>query len=401
MPRSADYTILGFLYQFNKTILEILNSNDEDTIHVEGIVEDIEVQTPTAITAIQCKYHEANSKFTKSAIYKPLLQMILHFSDNDDSDIKYVLFAHFSEIGTPEPEIGGEVFRAAIESEDKELQKYISKIPSEVDLGKFESRFKMEFGPSYSEVVQEVGIALEANGYPKDDIETLAFPNAVNIVASLSIIHDEAQRKISKSQFLAQLSAIRSTAVSRWTMALKTRKKILDERRKQLKTFLDINARLRYFIIDPNSVENYDKEIVLFIRDYINKYHFKPTHLCTPLLCLCSSSEEVHEIEQRLYTKGILVTDGYVGGKFEESHFYRESMQSKIAHGKTHREFVLRMLAWEDNGQVINSRKCDDLFIIGNPICEELDLIDVNVEKLDGVTFQEIKYIMGVSNVYE
>jgi len=401
MSRSADYTILGFLYQFNKTILEILNANYEDTIHVEGIVEDIEVKTPTAMTAIQCKYHEANSKYSNSAIYKPLLQMILHFSGNSDSDIKYVLFAHFPGIGTPTPEIGAEVFEAAIESKDKELQKYISKIPSDIDLAGFKSRFKMEFGPNYDEVVQQVSLALEENGYPKDDIETLGFPNAINIVASLSVIHDEVQRKISKAQFLKELNAIRSTAISRWTMALKSRKKLLEERRRQLKAYLDINTRLRYFIIDPKSVDNYDNEIVLFVRDYINKYHFKPAHLSTPLLCLCSTREEILEIEQRLYAKGILITNGFVGGKFEESHFFRDSMQSKIAHGKIHREFVLRLLCWEDNGEVMNSRKCDDLFIIGNPSCEEIDLIDVNVEKLDGVTFQEIKYIMGVSNAYE
>lgn len=36
MPRSADYTIQGFLYQFNNTALEILNAQDDDTINVEG-----------------------------------------------------------------------------------------------------------------------------------------------------------------------------------------------------------------------------------------------------------------------------------------------------------------------------------------------------------------------------
>ncbi|MGA2525126.1 MAG: hypothetical protein ABSF79_00705 [Smithellaceae bacterium] len=31
MSRAADYTIKGFLYQFNKTLLEILNSQDDLT----------------------------------------------------------------------------------------------------------------------------------------------------------------------------------------------------------------------------------------------------------------------------------------------------------------------------------------------------------------------------------
>ena len=61
MPRTADYTIQGFLYQFNKTMLEILRAQDDDKVTVEGIVEDIEVATPTTLTAVQCKYHEAST----------------------------------------------------------------------------------------------------------------------------------------------------------------------------------------------------------------------------------------------------------------------------------------------------------------------------------------------------
>lgn len=30
MSRTADYTIQGFLYQFNKTALEILSAQDDD-----------------------------------------------------------------------------------------------------------------------------------------------------------------------------------------------------------------------------------------------------------------------------------------------------------------------------------------------------------------------------------
>jgi hypothetical protein len=36
MSRSADYTIQGFLYQFNKTLLEILKAQADSIITVEG-----------------------------------------------------------------------------------------------------------------------------------------------------------------------------------------------------------------------------------------------------------------------------------------------------------------------------------------------------------------------------
>jgi hypothetical protein len=401
MPRTADYTIQGFLYQFNKTALEILKSQDDDTIAIEGIIEDIEVASPASLTAIQCKYHEASISFTVSTIYKPLLQMLKHFSDNLTANIRYVLFAHFPGGETSPSTVDKATLQAALSSKDKELQKHIKEVPPDVDLDSFVGRFRMEFGPGYQDITEQVSEALEANGIPRGDIETLAYPNTINMIATLSVRHDPDDRKITKKQFLSDLKAIRITAISRWTLALKTREKLLQARRKQLKVHLDKNARLRYFVIDPSSIEDYDTEIVLFITDYIDKYHFKPSHVRTPILCLCANRSEIQDIQHRLYAKGIVATDGYVGSQFEESFFFREPLFSKVSGGKVKREFTLRILSWEEHGPVLNDRKCDDLFLIGEPDRDPFDTVDVNVEPLAGATMKEIKYVMGVSNVYE
>jgi hypothetical protein len=157
MPRTADYTIQGFLYQFNKTALEILKAQDDDTITVEGIVEDIEVASTASLTAIQCKYHEASASFTASAVYKPILQMLKHFSENPTANIRYVLFAHFPGVSTTPPTIDKSTMQAALESKDKELAKHVKAVPSGIDLDGFEGRFTMEFGPSYDDIARQVG----------------------------------------------------------------------------------------------------------------------------------------------------------------------------------------------------------------------------------------------------
>lgn len=401
MPRAADYTIQGFLYQFNKTAVEILKAQDDDMITVEGIVEDIEVTSGGLLTAVQCKYHEASTTFTPSAVYKPLLQMLNHFSDHPTANIRYVLFAHFPSVKTPSPTVDKSTFQAAIASKDKDLQKYITALPSSTDLDIFETKFTMEFGRSYDDIVTQVGEELEANGIPTEDIETLTYPNIIHMIATLSVKHDPAERQITKKQFLSRLKNIRTTAVSRWTLALKTRKKVLEARRKQLKVHLDKNARLRYFVVDPSTVGGYEADIVLFFSDYIDKYHFKPAHISTPILCICAKREDVQDIQRRLFAKDIVSTDGYLGGEFQESFFFREPLSCKGPGGKVQREFALRVLSWEDHGILLNNRKCDDLFIIGEPDCGLIDTVDVNVERLAGATVQEVKYIMGVSNAYE
>ncbi len=401
MARSADYTIKGFLYQFNKTAVEVLNAEDAATVVVEGVIEDVEVITPISTKGIQCKYHEASSGFTPSAIYKPLLQMLGHYSSHSTDAIEYVLFAYFPDAKGVALPVGKETCKAALASKDESLKKLIDAIPSTIDIDSFVTKFRMEFGPSYNELVDQVTQSLEKNGFPSGEIETLAYPNVIHLIAGISILHDPAKRQITRKQFIDKLNDIRTTAISRWTMALHSRKKLLEARRKQLKANLDKNSRLRYFIVDPESFSGYESEIVLFISDYIDKYHFKQAHINTPLLCIFDTRSGVQEIQHRLYKKDIITTDGHVGVHFEELRFFRPPLSVKGTGSTVQREFDLRITNWEDHSIVLNNRKCDDLFILGVPDCASLDTVDVNVEHLSGITFKEIKFVMGISNAYE
>jgi hypothetical protein len=67
--RVANYPIQGFIYQFNKTLLAILDSTDDAKVTVEGLIEDIDIIEPLKTTAIQCKYHESQTDFSLSIIW--------------------------------------------------------------------------------------------------------------------------------------------------------------------------------------------------------------------------------------------------------------------------------------------------------------------------------------------
>jgi hypothetical protein len=402
MSRAADFTIKGFLYQFNKTLLEILRSSDDAIVTVEGIVEDIEVTSSDAKTAIQCKYHEAADTFTPSIIFKPLLQMLEHFHANQAAGIRYILFAHFpSMTEAPNQSTQLTYLKGALDTKNKDLNGLASKLRDKVDLDNFMLLFSMQVGPAFDELVTQVCAALKENGIPEGEIDTLAYPNAINMVAGISVKHDPAERTTTRMKFIEILKSIRKTAISRWTMALKTRKQLLAARRAQLKAHLDTNSRLRYIVIDSKGLEDYDTEVILFMKDYLDKYHFKQVHICTPVLCLCVTKDEFQEIQHRLYQKGIISTDGCIGGHFEEQYFFREPLSSRVSKRERKREFSLRLLRWEEHNALLNHRKCDDLFIIGELNYAVLDTSDVNVEHLATSSFKEVKYMMGVSNVYE
>jgi hypothetical protein len=392
MGRSADYTIQGFLYQFNQTLSELLKASDDAIITIEGIVEDIEVETFAGIKAIQCKYHETQVKYAPSILYDPLLQMMKHFKSNSLANIKYHLFAHFPN--TPIVTISSVELKGALNSKDKKLAKLVIEAAG-VDIDGFLKVLTVTITPKYTDLMENNIAQLEALGFHKTEVETLFYPNAVQIIADLSIKHDEKLRKITKLDFLDTLRRIRSTAISQWTLALRNRAKIIDARRKQLKECLSSNVRLRHIVIFPRFIDQFDEQIVLFIKSFIDKYHFKISHTQTPLFALDVSHELLDEIAERLIGKDVIPNLGRPVKNFSEAIFFRDPMVLKDK-----KEFVLRLIRWDDYLGLTPTIKADDLFIIGDGDIQQLDIKDVNLEALSAEKFDEIKYMMGLSNGY-
>ena len=392
MGRSADYTIQGFLYQFNLTLSEILKATDDSVIAIEGIVEDIEVANFSGTKAIQCKYHETQNNYTPSIIYDPLLQMMKHFKSNPGSKIKYHLFAHFPN--NPNVAVSAVDLNKALKTRNKDLKKLAAEAKG-VDIDGFLKVFTISIKPKYDALMKENSKELEGAGFNKEEVETLFYPNAIQIIADLSIKHDANLRKISKKNFLEILRQIRSTAVSQWTLALKTRKKILETRRKQLKQSLGENVRLRHLIIFHKFLKEFDAQIVLFIQLFIKKYHHKTAHIQTPLFALDVSKEVFDEIAERLIGKNVIPNHGRPVNAFNERYFFRDPLVQRDK-----KEFVLRFIRWDDYKNLPPQKKADDFFIIGDGDITNLDVKDVNLEILASENFDEIKYMMGLSDDY-
>lgn len=402
MSRLAEFAIKGFLYQFNKSLLAILEASDDAVITVEGIVEDIEVRTANITTAIQCKYHESASAFTLSSIYEPILQMMSHFVEFHMDGLRYVIFAHYpDQKDNSRFEVTMKMLQDMLETQNKELKKYVDALRHSIDIDRFLLCFTVEFGPTLDEITARVCSCLEREGMQRTDVETLIYPNAVHLISQKSIQHLEVNRKISKTQLLDELRTLKKTAINHWTLSLKSRKAILDARRRQLKYHLDKNSRLRYFIISEKTLEDFDASVVSFISDYVSKYHFKPSHISTPLFCLDCSLEKMKDIQYRLHKKGIVSTDGYVGGRFDEAYFFREPMTRKHVLKSLEREFTLRITTWTAHHEVMNNKNADDLFVLGECNLDDVDCTDMNLEALSSRSFAEVKYLLGVSNAYE
>ena len=441
MNREADHTIKGFVYQFNKTLEELLNSDDGAIVKVEGIVEDIDVISSDTIKAIQCKYHETKKDFNISDISKPILQMLAHFSENKDKNIQYILYAHFPN----EPEGEKAINKAEIENilatqNQKYIANYISKIkpPNDSDIEVLISKarknrddlkkikdfysskddldllidiedflkpekFKFIIGKSFQNLVDEVKQLLKENSnLTQQDIEDLFYPNAIQLIADKSIEPNEINRNIEKRDFIFQLEKNKKVAISRWTKELLSYQKLLKKRREQLLHNLKENHRLRYFIFDTNSIDNFDMQAVNFIVDYLNKYHYKiKLHSKTPIFCFQTNDTELlSDIESRLYEKSIETATGFKGKKFYEKEFLKDP--ERIIN-KNWFQFRLRLCVLSDEMvDIIRNNKCDDLFLIGKTKNKKIDdILDVNIERIDVSNFDELKYLLNLKNDFE
>jgi len=394
MTRSADYTIQGFLYQFNKTLLEILDSPNGSVVTAEGIIEDIEIAGSDVTKAIQCKYHETQDSYAVSTLYKPLLQMMDHYVSNSNGKISYQLFAYFPTITSIT--ITSQDLEAALKTTNKTLKVLTTKLKGKINVGEFLKRFKVDVGPAFNVLVAETCTKLEANGFAASDVEILAYPNAIQIVADLCIQHDVAKRKITKSQLLEKLREIKVTAITQWTLALSTKKKLLLARRSQLKANLAKNARLRYFVLRAEFMKDFDSQIVIFIKDYLEKYHAKTAHISTPIFCLDVTKENFDSIAIRLVEKEVSLNDGRIAGSFKDALFLREPIITKEK-----REFQLRLLRWDGRQKLLETPKADDLYFLGSQTYGDINIKDVNVEELASESFNEIKYMIGMADVYE
>ncbi|BEV06332.1 hypothetical protein [Chryseobacterium gambrini] len=397
MSRSADYTIQGFIYQFIITFHELLLSSENTEITIEGIVEDIDVNTPTEQIVIQCKYHESKQKFTLSNIYKPVLQMLCHYKNNPTKNINYWLHAHF-----PNETVGSEKIltktelETILDSKATDLQKYIAQLSSFTQGDEFLKRFKVKFGATLSDTEKAVIVCLASEGFTTEDATEIFYPNAIHAIAELSIQHDEQKRKIKKADFLNELKKKKKTAISRWTKELQDYTKFLKQRRKQIGEILNGNSRKRAIILDANYIVDFERNIPILIQDYVAKYNSKIRLNQTPVFSLVCDEDMLNNIWKSLDQKKLNIERGMIANTFNTTRFLRDPLKV-IKDGII--EFKLKLCNHENEfDSIVNEAGFDDAIIISDRNFPFEDTTSCNIEKLKTQEINEIKYLLSLTS---
>lgn len=398
MGRTAEYSIKGYVYQFLRYLNEILEATSGTTVTIEGAIEDIDVNSIGSTIAVQCKYHEQAEKYTLGKIYKPVLLMVEHFSKTStaSSDVRYRLFCHFPG-STGTQTLTRTDLDTILATTAANLLPIIGRIQPGVDLDRFLAKFKIEFGPSVEDYQVEVLAKLATKGFSTADIDAIIFPAAFQRIVDAATNNNLAARTINPGPFLTSLKDVRRVTFTRWTRELSTRKQIFKRLRGDLKEALGQNSRGRHFVINPNTIEDFDKNIVRFIKAFVEKYCFKYLHDNPPLFALTGSSD-VGDLQVRLHDAGLKCETGCVGNaEIRLTKLLRKPMiqkRQKVIH-----EFQVRVAARDSLGSV-DANRPDELFLIN--VSQDLwQHSDINVHQFEIERLSDLEYILQLRREYD
>lgn len=224
--READATLRGFHYQFLKTIDAIIDLEDGETVTVEGIIEDIDIIKKDTIEAIQCKYLESSKSFSLSLLYKPILQMMGHYSRNSKHNIKYRLFIYI-EGGVPPESLTIANIDELLSTRNKDLLPLVKAISPDFDKAEFCKRLSIESGISIDKLQARVKQRLPEIGVNAELIDELHYPNAITYVGELSRKSLASERVIAKQTLLSFLELKRSLLYSKWALLTQEKRRLL------------------------------------------------------------------------------------------------------------------------------------------------------------------------------
>lgn len=329
--RTATAAIAGYYYQFDKTILEILNLSKNDFLTVEGI-EDIDVKTATSTNAIQCKYLTSKT-FTNSTIRNPLILMLSDYI-NRPVKINYTLYLYVSDKPASSPIIDLTRFKEILtfKEKKKEIVYYTKNNISDVTLNGFLSNLKVLIGSSIEEQRKEVLEKLKTEFNCKDAESDFFYYNAsIRQILQLSTSDKIENRTITKKSFISSIDK-KDIIFNEWYLAIKGKTEYLAMLKKTLhseKALQTTKDKCIFIDVDFLTKVHNKTTLLSFIKNLVSASFEIGTTLYNALpysLVIKDSHENYIQLKKDLLGKNIIFNDAFEGIEFNVSNFIQRPL---------------------------------------------------------------------------
>lgn len=338
--REAIDTITGYFYQFDKTILEILQQENNDvSVYIEGI-EDIDIVKADETSAIQCKYY-AKTEYNHSVIKKPLILMLEHFAKNRNGKTKYHLYGHYKsgheKLSTLSCDnLKSDFLTYTKKSKDSNGNKntvthfvYNELSLTDIDLQEFLNLLTVDINaPSIEKQYQEI-IRLISDELNVSESESGLFHynSALKVIKKLSTEQNRLKRNITKAEFI-KLISIKDEIFDIWFLKRKGRDKYIKSVKKEyLSSGLNMEAFNRFFLVECNLNDELSKikEVILLLAKKWSKISKRQNPCFCPSIYIHGLSlDNLVKLKNEIYTEGSYFLDPYPfkGSTFSSKHFY-------------------------------------------------------------------------------
>ena len=336
--RSAESSIKGYFYQFDKTIQELINLKSlSDSVAIEGI-EDVDVTTATEETAIQCKYFEGQ-KYRPSLLRQPLTYMLTHFLENRPQ-ISYCLYGYFKDGSGPRT-------NSLTESELKSVLTYkegnivrahhIENGISDDDLRDFLARLKISTGPIFEQQKQDSVNAISRHfSCSPQEAEGIFYNNALRFVLEKAIRSSPQERIATKAEFLSAIDT-KVRYFSQWLYQLKGERAFSKYIREEITRSRAFRPQSSKCIFLNESFFNPSSASVLphvFVQSLIDKTFAerKTVEDARPWTLILDVPEStITELKKRLLQNNVRFNDGFETLAFHPEFFAEEPIITRMS----------------------------------------------------------------------
>ena len=324
--RSATATIKGYFYQFDQTIVELLQATKHGSITVVG-VEDIDLDDGDDSAFVQCKYYEG-TEYNHSVIKEAVIHMLRHFHAVGcpaGQLFKYRLRGHYKggqhKLVLPlTDEFLKEHFLTY--TKDKQAHKVHEELAiTDVQLVNFRGLLDIDVNALSYDDQQDKVLQLLMSEIPEckaGDALSFFYPVAINVIQGLAIEADEAKRKITKDQFLRAINR-KEVVFNAWLREHLGREYFARMIRRKYFYFgkTKMPKASRFFLIDMAGEYEVDKATRMLVR--IGQIFSHKELLRTPaadrfcpyVLLRGVTLEQLIELKLSLWTQGVAFNDGY------------------------------------------------------------------------------------------
>jgi hypothetical protein len=352
--RSAVDTIRGYFYQFDYSILRVLQLSDLDASIAVECIEDVDVHTATELSAVQCKYY-AGTQYNHSVIKSAVMSMLSHFkktrADNGPT-VNYLLRGHYSggQSKLPAPISIDFLKQHFLTYSEKKLEyRHHEELGlSDADLLHFLSVLKVDinavsFEAQLAQVIEELQVTYGCTPF---EAEYFHYNNALALIRSLSIQPEPTSRTITKRAFLKR-SDTSSVLFNEWFVRKKGEKSHFAALRKEYFSELNLSPFERFFLveIEPETFVRSDlKDLIHTLSKKWSKTSKRDgsSSFCPYLYVHGLPVEELVSLKKELAAEGFTFIDGY---GFHGADFNVKSIVQPATHSNGIKLKVLNSIA--------------------------------------------------------